>query len=116
MIFAYCNYLFRNKKYKELLDIIYKYNAEEECGEFLGELYYQGLGLPQDYNKAFALFKKYYENNPNSYSIMYRLGVCYFFAQGVAENKELAKELIYKSKSAKVKEAEIFWKEWFSKK
>lgn len=116
VIFAYCNYLFRNKKYKKLLDIIYKYNAEEECGEFLGELYYQGLELPQDYNKAFAIFKKYYENNPNSYSIMYRLGVCYFFAQGVAENKELAKELIYKSKSAKVKEAEIFWNEWISKK
>lgn len=47
---------------------------------------------------------------------MYRLGVCYFFGQGVAENKELAKELIYKSKSAKVKEAEIFWNEWISKK
>lgn len=115
LLFSYCNYLFRNKKYKELLEVIHKYNGEEECAEYLGELYYYGLELQQDYKKAFSLFKKAYDANPTSESLMYRLGRCYFFGQGVVENKDLAKELIYKSKLAGFEEAETFWNERISK-
>ena len=46
---------------------------------------------------------------------MYKLGCCYFFGQGVAEDKALAKELMYKAVLGKYKEAEIFWKKWIEK-
>jgi TPR repeat protein len=115
LIFAYCNNLFEYKKYKEMIEIISKYNAEEECAEYLGTLYYNGLGVPQDFKKAFNLFNRAYKNSPSSTSVMFRLGRCYFFGQGVNEDKVLAKELMYKSKSGQYKDAEKFWKEWIEK-
>jgi TPR repeat protein len=54
-------------------------------------MYYQGLGKQQDYEKAVLWYEKAVkEEHP---AAQYDLGICYYYGQGVAKNREKAIKL-----------------------
>ena len=50
----------------------------------LGAMYYNGVGRPKDYTKAFVLYKKSAELH--NVQAMCNLGYCYYFGNGVQAN------------------------------
>ena len=69
----------------------YKKGAEssEDCSYALGKLYYDGIEVPQDYNKAFEYLKN--ESTFNDAIIL--LGKCYLNGYGTKQNQKKAFEL-----------------------
>ena len=60
----------------------------------LGAFYYNGIGVPRDYAKAFQLLKWVYDqNNDNNWGAYY-LGACYAYGRGTQQNYVLARKFL----------------------
>jgi uncharacterized protein len=70
---------------------------DNECKTLLAYMYYKGLGIQQDYEKSFLLYKESAEMGNES--SMYFLGICYKNGYGTAANKVLANEWLQKAAS-----------------
>ncbi|MCH5292250.1 MAG: sel1 repeat family protein, partial [Treponema sp.] len=64
--------------------------GDAEAQNELGEMYYDGEGVEQDYDKAFDWFLKSAEQG--NASAQMRLGFMYWCGEGVAQNYEKAFE------------------------
>lgn len=66
-------------------------NIDDEDDEVLfcaGEMYFEGLLVQQDYDKAFELYEKI--NKESNAKVYYRLAECYFGGLGVSKNLDKA--------------------------
>jgi TPR repeat protein len=70
----------------------------------IGNCYYYGSGVAQDYNKAYEHYKKAYELGDTK--ALVRIGYCYYHGKGVEKDYEKACEF-YK-KASELKDAEDF--------
>lgn len=68
--------------YKMFKDLVEK-NNYEEAFFYLGEFYYLGRVVQQDYQKALLYFNKSLSFNKNIYATKYYLGEMYFYGRGV---------------------------------
>ena len=58
------------------------YNGNAEAQKRLGDLYFNGTVLPQDYEKAFTLYMQSAEQNNND--AQYQVGLMYYNGEGVS--------------------------------
>lgn len=73
------------------------------CGQFLGELYYSGLGCKQDSQKAFKYFKESADlGNPEA---QYAVGIAYVLGEGCEQNLYKAREYYKKAADKGIPEA-----------
>jgi len=82
--------LMQKGRYKEALAIFEKMseNGDDKAMVDCGIIYYEGLGVKQDYSKAMDWFLKALEkNNPDAFS---NLGVMHRDGQNVPKNKKIA--------------------------
>ena len=64
------------------------------CANALGSMYYKGIGVPQDYAKAFQLISWAYSQG-NTWGVYY-LGTAYFYGRGVQQDYIKAREILEK--------------------
>lgn len=74
----------------------YEMGDKSECAQYLGELYYEGLGCTRDTQKSFKYFKESADNG-NAFS-QYSLGLAYYMGEGCPQDYSLAR--IYFKKAA----------------
>lgn len=85
--------------------------CNSDCLYELGELYFNGIGVRQDYEQAFDYFSDAYDEiDPDLMSgraarIYLRLGQCYIHGWGTESDEDYGKELL-----------EDAWSEWTSRK
>ena len=82
-----------------------KYNSEK-ANNNLGLLYYHGLGVQEDKEKAYTYFKTALENGcEQAYT---NLGICYFYGHGVEANMVTARTYLQQG-SEKAPSADAFY-------
>ena len=90
-------------------------NEEQNSAEeSLGDIYYEGKGVAQDYSKALQWYEKAACHGNNK--AMFRLGIMYHDGKGTEPNLEKALEWCQKASATGMKEvADLLLNKWLSK-
>jgi len=78
-----------------------------------GVMYYEGFFVEKNYNEAFKWFNASYLEDDQINDVLYYLGRCYYFGQGVTQDKNKAYELLVLAKDLSSGLAENFIKEFY---
>jgi TPR repeat protein len=77
----------------------------------LGDCYYNGFGVTQDYYEAVKWYRKA-ANQGNEFGQI-SLAKCYYYGHGVTKNLDEAKSLLLKAIAQGSNDAKTYMRNWF---
>lgn len=85
-----------NKNEKEAYKWYSMASSDQDYMDKIGDCYYYGIGISQDYNKAIEWYKKGASGELYNHWAAYRLGCCYYYGDGVQKDYKKAVEIFEK--------------------